>query len=161
MTQKKDRLDKLFEMQAQLNNKTFAKQRITSCESHLPLTMESLIALGSRDSNGGWIGDKDIGPNTDTNEWLKKYSWAMGDELRELNDELLQKWWSKDKLDMQNIRVEIIDQLHFWLSLAMTAGMGAKEVFDIYEQKNKVNLDRQNSGYSKATKDESDNVQIK
>jgi dimeric dUTPase (all-alpha-NTP-PPase superfamily) len=73
-----------------------------------------------------------------------------------LKDELLWKWWSKDHLDMQNIRVEIVDQLHFWLSLALTAGLDAQKVFDLYVQKNKVNIDRQNAGYSKATKDEAD-----
>ena len=38
---------------------------------------------------------------------------AMKEELCELDDELLWKWWSKDKIDMQNIRVELIDILHF------------------------------------------------
>jgi len=61
---------------------------------------------------------------------------------------------------MQNIRVEIVDQLHFWISLALTAGMDAEKVFDIYCQKNKVNIDRQNNDYSKKNKNEADNLSI-
>jgi hypothetical protein len=53
-----------------------------------------------------------------------------------------------------------VDQLHFWISLAMTAGMDAADVFRIYEQKNHVNLQRQEQGYSKANKDEADNQHI-
>ena len=79
---------------------------------------------------------------------------------RELGEELLWKWWSKDSLSMQNIRVEIVDQLHFWVSLALTAGMDANKVFDIYSQKNQVNIDRQNKDYSKSNKNENDNLNI-
>ena len=61
---------------------------------------------------------------------------------------------------MQNIRVEIVDQLHFWISLAMSAGMDAQKVYDVYVQKNQVNIDRQNSDYSKASKTEDDNKKI-
>lgn len=146
-----DRLAKLFQMQAALNNKTFAKNGILSVEDGSPLTAENLIRKGMREIQG---------PNTDTNEWLKKYLWALQAEGDELKEELLEKWWSKDKLDMQNIRVEIIDILHFWICLAQAAGMTADDVFSIYEQKNLVNLNRQDQGYSKATKDESDNKSI-
>ncbi len=104
--------------------------------------------------------NENIGPNTVTNEWLANYLEAMNDESRELKDELLWKWWSKDTLDMQNIRVEIVDQLHFWVSLALTAGMDAEKVFDVYYQKNKVNIERQDKDYSKANKDEADNRHI-
>ena len=62
---------------------------------------------------------------------------------------------------MQNIRVEIVDQLHFWLSLAMTAGLDAEKVFSLYLQKNAVNFQRQENGYSKASKNEDENRAIK
>jgi len=38
--------------------------------------------------------------------------------------------------------------------------MDAEKVYDVYVQKNKVNIERQNSGYSKATKTEDDNKKI-
>ncbi len=149
--QKKDMLEDIFAMQTILNDYVFQKKDIRDRNGNV-LTMQSLIEQGSSDS--------ELGPNTEVNQWLGNYLTALQDESRELRDELLWKWWSKDHLNMQNIRVEIVDQLHFWVSLAMTAGMDASKVYDIYLQKNKVNIERQNSGYSKATKNESDNQAI-
>ena len=146
-----DKLEQIFSMQAQLNDRVFAKQNLKTLDG-APLTTEFLFQAGSKETP--------IGPNTETNEWLKKFLWAMQDESRELKEELLEKWWSKDSLDMQNIRVEIIDQLHFWISLALTSGMDASKVFEIYLQKNQVNLNRQEQGYSKASKTEDDNRAI-
>lgn len=149
--QKKDMLEDIFAMQTILNDYVFQKKDIRDRNGNV-LTMQSLIEQGSSDG--------ELGPNTEVNQWLGNYLTALQDESRELRDELLWKWWSKDHLNMQNIRVEIVDQLHFWISLAMTAGMDASKVYDIYLQKNKVNIERQNSGYSKATKNESDNQAI-
>lgn len=146
-----DKMDEIFEMQKKLNDYVFQKQNLKDLDGN-SLTMDKLIENGK--------SSEPIGPNTDTNKWLNNYLVALNDESRELKDELLWKWWSKDKLDMQNIRVEIVDQLHFWMSLAMTAGMDADTVFDIYKQKNKVNLERQDKGYNKAAKTEDDNKAI-
>jgi dimeric dUTPase (all-alpha-NTP-PPase superfamily) len=146
-----DKFEELFRLQSQLNDYVFQKQGLKGVEGN-PLTMAQLIALGA--------DEEPKGPNTDTNHWLANYLRALQDEGRELGDELLWKWWSKDKLDMQNIRVEIVDQLHFWLSLAMVSGMDAEKVFDLYMQKNKVNIERQQKGYSASTKTEDDNKAI-
>ncbi|MEO6095315.1 MAG: dUTP diphosphatase [Fibrobacteria bacterium] len=145
-----DKLDQLFSLQSELNDRIFAKKDIRDREGKT-LTMATLIAEAQQG---------EIGPNTKVNEWLGKYQQALDDEGRELKEELLWKWWSKDHLDMQNIRVEIIDQLHFWMSLALTAGMDADTVFKIYMQKNAVNHARQDNNYSKATKNEADNKTV-
>ena len=145
-----DKLDQLFAMQSELNDRIFAKKDIRDGEGKT-LTMATLMAEAQSTA---------IGPNTKVNEWLGKYQQALDDEGRELKEELLWKWWSKDHLDMQNIRVEIIDQLHFWMSLALTAGMDAEAVFKIYMQKNAVNHARQENDYSKATKNEADNKSV-
>ena len=147
----KDKLEEIFRLQAMLNDYIFQKKNLTGNDGEV-LSMEKLIAQGASEEGKG--------PNTETNEWLGKYLTAMDDESRELRDELLWKWWSKDTLDMQNIRIEIVDQLHFWVSMAMVSGMDANKVFDIYYQKNKVNIERQDKDYSKANKDESDNKAI-
>ncbi|HSQ42135.1 MAG TPA: dUTPase [Fibrobacteraceae bacterium] len=146
-----DMLQEVFRMQTLLNDYVFQKKDIRDRDGKV-LTMAKLMEQGD--------GGEALGPNTEVNEWLSKYLTALDDESRELRAELLWKWWSKDNLNMQNVRVEIVDQLHFWISLAMTAGMDAAKVYDIYLQKNKVNIDRQNSGYSKATKNEDDNKAI-
>lgn len=146
-----DRLSQLFEMQKALNDRVFQKQSLKDDQGQV-LSMQALLDQGK--------SEEAKGPNTQTNKWLSGYLTALEDESRELRDELLWKWWSKDHLNMQNIRVEIVDQLHFWISLAMTAGMEADDVFRIYEQKNAVNLARQENGYSKANKNEADNESI-
>jgi len=146
-----DKLAQIFAMQTQLNDFVFQKKDIRDRDGKV-LTMAKLIEQAQQQDG--------LGPNTEVNQWLGNYLTALDDESRELREELLWKWWSKDHLNMQNIRVEIVDQLHFWLSLAMTAGMDAEKVYDIYLQKNKVNIERQNSGYSKASKTEDDNQKI-
>lgn len=146
-----DKLEELFRMQSVLNDYVFQKKDLRDRDGKT-LTMQKLVEAGKDAAPKG--------PNTETNQWLSNYHKALTDEVRELGDELLWKWWSKDTIDMQNVRVEIIDQLHFWISLALTAGMTADDVFDIYKQKNQVNLNRQDYGYSKANKDEAENKAI-
>jgi dimeric dUTPase (all-alpha-NTP-PPase superfamily) len=146
--QMSDKLEELFNLQEKLNDFVFAKQDLRDKNGNV-LTMELL----KKQADSG----ESLGPNTEVNQWLRKYLEALNDESKELGEELLWKWWSKDKLDMQNIRIEIVDQLHFWLSLAITAGMDAEKVFDIYMQKNKVNIERQNANYNKENKNEADN----
>lgn len=146
-----DKFEKLFEMQTALNDNIFQKKAIKAADGS-PLTMAKLLEEGKASEEKNALSN--------TNVWLSNYLRALNDESRELGEELLWKWWSKDPLDMQNIRVEIVDQLHFWISLALTAGMDANKVFDIYSQKNALNFARQERGYSKATKDENDNKGI-
>ena len=152
MTNSSDRLAQLFALQTELNDRIFVKKDIRDREGKV-LTMATLRAEAR--------GEAPLGPNTNVNEWLGKYLTALDDESRELREELLWKWWSKDHLDLQNIRIEIIDQLHFWMSLALTAGLSADEVFEIYMQKNAVNHARQENDYSRTNKSEDDNKAIK
>ena len=47
-----------------------------------------------------------------------------------------------------------MDVLHFWMSACQVMGMSPEDVLRIYMEKNKVNFERQQSGYIK--KDEDD-----
>ena len=92
-------------------------------------------------------------------KWILNYTRAMQQEIAELVDSVPWKWWAKyQKFDEQNARVEVVDLFHFLISLAQTLGMSADDVFQAYVKKNQVNLQRQDSGYSK--KDESDSRHI-
>jgi len=92
-------------------------------------------------------------------KWILNYCLAMRQELAELTDSVPWKWWAKyQKFDEQNVRVEIVDLIHFLISLAQVAGMSADDVFRAYCKKNEVNFKRQESGYS--VKDESDSLHI-
>ncbi|MEM9159251.1 MAG: dUTPase [Verrucomicrobiota bacterium] len=95
----------------------------------------------------------------DQTKWLLNYTRAMQQELAELTDSVPWKWWAKyQEFDKQNAKVEVIDLFHFLISMAQTLGMTADDVFEAYVAKNKVNHQRQDSGYTE--KDEADSRHI-
>jgi dimeric dUTPase (all-alpha-NTP-PPase superfamily) len=92
-------------------------------------------------------------------EWILNYTRAMQQEIAELVDSVPWKWWAKyQDFDEQNARVEVVDLFHFLISLAQTLGMSADDVYQAYVKKNKVNHERQDSGYTE--KDEADSKHI-
>lgn len=77
-------------------------------------------------------------------EWIQKDVLAIVSELGELLDEVNFKWWKNPKqLDMPAIQEEMVDILHFFISMCIRAGMNADELFRIYQDKNKENFNRQ------------------
>ncbi len=95
----------------------------------------------------------------DRSKWILNYVRAMQQELAELTDSVPWKWWARyQQFDKQNAKVEIVDLFHFLVSLAQVLGMSAKDIHEAYLKKNKVNHDRQESGYD--TKDENDSKHI-
>ena len=144
-------LEDIFKMQLELNDYVFKKNNLKD-KSGSNLNMQSIIVAAEKE---------EMMVNDLPNEWLVNYSKAIKEELLELDDELLWKWWSKDKIDMQNIRVELIDILHFLVSAMMCAGLSAEKVFDIYRQKHAINIKRQDTEYNKKIKTEDDNKEIK
>lgn len=145
-----DKLHDIFTLQGELNDGIFKKQDIRSPDGQV-LTMAAIRQALERG---------ELGPNGLPNQWLRNYLRALQGEATELEQELLWKWWSKDKIDLQNIRVEIVDLMHFLTSLALAAGVSADDFHRLYTAKHRVNQDRQDKGYSKATKDEQDNKGI-
>jgi len=92
-------------------------------------------------------------------QWLLNYCRAMSQEIAELTDCVPWKWWAKyQQFDRQNARVEIVDLLHFLVSLAQVLEMTPDDIFEAYGKKHQVNLARQQSGYT--TKNETDNKHI-
>jgi hypothetical protein len=100
--------------------------------------------------------------------WLHDYIMAMSNELEELRDCTFWKHWCTEAKqgrrfelhDLQNARVEVIDMLFFWISLAQCVGLDADEVMTLYRQKLAVNHARQDGGYSMTGKNEEDNKRI-
>ncbi len=76
---------------------------------------------------------------------------AMRQEASEAINSLNWKWWKKDPDDWQNIKIELIDILHFWVSMCTVAGLTAEEVVDLYFKKNKLNHHRQEKGYKEGS----------
>ena len=142
-----DKLTEIFQLQEDLNDRVFEKQSIGDGN----LTMRDICKEANRNC---------LGPNDLPNTWLRNYLKALQEEAKELDAELLWKWWSKDKINMQNIRVEIVDIMHFLVSLALASGLTAEEFHRLYVAKHRVNEQRQEQGYSKETKDETDNKSV-
>jgi len=98
-----------------------------------------------------------------TDKWIQMQTLAMLSELAELIDEVNFKWWKNPKpVDSDKVKEELVDILHFFVSMCLTSGMSAQELFDRYIAKNQENFDRQNGlsqkkGYeSPAAKDVSE-----
>lgn len=114
-----DRLDQLFEMQMTLNEKV------------------------------GFVPDpKDP---LHTGVWLNNYIMAAEAELKELKDCSFWKFWYREARegkrfllhDPGHARVEVVDILHFWISLAQCVGLTAEDVYDLYCRKMEKNHKRQ------------------
>jgi dimeric dUTPase (all-alpha-NTP-PPase superfamily) len=86
--------------------------------------------------------------------WLQMQTLAMMSELAELIDEVNFKWWKNPKpIDQDAVRGELVDLLHFFISMCLSAGMSAEELYQRYLKKNQENFNRQNGlsakpGYS-------------
>ncbi len=92
-------------------------------------------------------------------KWMLNYCRAMSQEIAELTDSVPWKWWAKyQKFDKQNARVEVVDLLHFLISLAQVLEMTPEDLYKTYTKKHQVNLARQDSGY--AIKDADDSKHI-
>ena len=95
----------------------------------------------------------------DQAKWILNYVRAMQQELAELTDSVPWKWWANyQEFDKQNAKVEIVDLFHFLVSMAQVMGMTADDIHEAYLKKNKINHNRQESGYNK--KDENDSRHI-
>lgn len=77
-------------------------------------------------------------------EWIQRKTLATVSELAELLDEVNFKWWKNPKpVNDERIRSELVDILHFFVSMCLTAGMDADELYRRYLDKNAENFDRQ------------------
>lgn len=77
-------------------------------------------------------------------EWMHKFTLAMLSEIGEMLDGTNLKWWKNPRpMDEEYLKEEIVDILHFFVSLAITSGMDADELYKRYCLKNQENFDRQ------------------
>jgi dimeric dUTPase (all-alpha-NTP-PPase superfamily) len=77
-------------------------------------------------------------------DWIKMQTLAMMSEMAELLDEVNFKWWKNPKpIDPDRVREELVDILHFFVSMCLRAGMDAGELYRRYLDKNQENFDRQ------------------
>ena len=77
-------------------------------------------------------------------EWIQKHMLAMLSEMAEVLDEVNFKWWKNPKpVNHDALCEELVDVLHFYVSMCLKAGMDADELFQRYLAKNEENFRRQ------------------
>lgn len=77
-------------------------------------------------------------------EWMQKEVLAMLSELSEVLDEVNFKWWKNKKpVNDEALQGELVDILHFFVSMCLHAGLSAETLYEKYMLKNKENFDRQ------------------
>lgn len=82
--------------------------------------------------------------NFSKSEWVQKEILAIISELSEVLDEVNFKWWKKEEeIDNEKLHEEIIDVLHFFISMCLRAGLDSETLFRLYIEKNEENLKRQ------------------
>ena len=82
--------------------------------------------------------------NISKEEWIQRITLAMMSELSELCDAVNFKWWKNPKaIDEDAVREEMVDILHFFISMCLKTGMDAEDLHNRYMAKNAENFARQ------------------
>lgn len=80
----------------------------------------------------------------DQTTWIQKEVLAIISELGELLDEVNFKWWKNPKpVDREAVKEELVDVLHFFVSMCLKIDLSADELYTAYVEKNKENFRRQ------------------
>ena len=83
-------------------------------------------------------------------QWIQRETLAMLSELAELIDEVNFKWWKNPKpVDEAAVKGELVDLLHFLVSMCLKMGMTAGELHAMYVHKNRENFERQHGNAAK------------
>lgn len=134
-------LKELFELQGQLNGKVgFDHKKFANVFARSCTREDVLIEAG---------------------QWIDDFLKAMSSEIEELRRHTYWKHWCSEAQsgkrymvkDLDAARGEVIDMLHFWVSLAQVLGMTPDIVEEMYRSKLGVNIKRQDVGYSIEAKD--------
>ena len=87
----------------------------------------------------------------DIETWIQREVLAIVSELGELLGEVNFKWWKNPKpVDMEAVQEEMVDILHFFVSMCLKAGFSAEDIYQAYLEKNQENFRRQQGLSDKA-----------
>jgi dimeric dUTPase (all-alpha-NTP-PPase superfamily) len=76
--------------------------------------------------------------------WLQKEALALMVELAEVVEEARFKWWKNpEPIHLDKLHEELVDVLHFFVSLCLDAGLTAETLYQAYLKKNQENFRRQ------------------
>ncbi|MCL5116527.1 MAG: dUTPase [Firmicutes bacterium] len=87
----------------------------------------------------------------DRSTWIQKEALALMVELGEVVEEARFKWWKNAQpIDDAKLHEELVDVLHFFISLCIDAGLDAESLYQGYLAKNQENFRRQQGLSDKA-----------
>lgn len=137
------RLEDLWDLQASLNRRA-------------GFDTQSLGQALRQAESAGQLDGSDIA--LQVGRAIKNYADALAAEGHELLECLSWKhWYAEAKSgrqyqlhDLQNARVEVIDMLFFWLSLAQLLGLAPADVLELYAKKLGLNHRRQDENRTQA-----------
>jgi dimeric dUTPase (all-alpha-NTP-PPase superfamily) len=109
--------------------------------------MDTLETIFSIQKELASVMDLSRYPNS-TDGRVSALSTAIVHEAIELQRLTNWKWWKKPvSFDSQAAREELIDIWHFVVQASIELGMSPADVLNEYKKKNRLNRDRQTSGY--------------
>lgn len=80
----------------------------------------------------------------DLETWIQREVLAIVAELGELLAEVNFKWWKNPQpVDTDAVKEELVDILHFFVSMCLKAGFDAEDIYQAYLEKNQENFRRQ------------------
>lgn len=80
----------------------------------------------------------------DQTTWLQKDALALMVELAEVVEEARFKWWkNREPILKEKLYEELVDVMHFFVSLCLDAGMTSDDLYRGYLAKNRENFRRQ------------------
>ncbi len=112
---------------------------------NLQFLLNQQFEFGRKFTDFGNLSDTEIQAK------LLEFISCLIEEVVEIRTELpMRKHWSSKRFnepDWAKVKEELIDSLHFMLSLFLILGMDSNEICGLYMMKNKVNHKRQEEGY--------------
>jgi dimeric dUTPase (all-alpha-NTP-PPase superfamily) len=78
----------------------------------------------------------------------------MKEEVGEAYSSIHDSFWGGRDVDVRNIRVELIDVLHFLFTVSMSLGMKGEDLGKTYLDKREVNVQRSRNGKKEKGDDE-------
>ncbi len=87
----------------------------------------------------------------DAGAWIQKEAMALVVELGEVLEEARYKWWKNPApIEPAKLHEELVDVLHFFISMCLDAGLDAEQLYQGYLKKNQENFRRQQGLSEKA-----------
>ena len=123
-----DKLEKIFELQGKLKEKYDIIER----------------------QKDFFVPDLPLDINTCKNqEYLKSLAYRVVSELIEATECLRNKAWKQSEVltDLDHLKEELADCLHFYIEFCINLGITADELFELYFKKQEVNRWRQQTKY--------------